>query len=344
MVDRPVVFSGMKPTGVLHLGNLLGALRPWVLEQGQFRNFFCIVDLHALTEPDSPAELGHMTRQVAALYIASGIDPEVSTLLVQSHVHEHAELAWVLGCVTPVGWLERMTQFKEKARRPDAERIGAGLFTYPVLMAADILLYRTNFVPVGEDQRQHLELTRNIALRFNRLFGDTFVVPEARIGQMGAGGRVMALDDPESKMSKSAEADAGRIALLDPPERIRAKLARAQTDSGRAVDVAHAQAGVANLLDIYRGLTGLSLEALASEFDGVGYGQLKRRVADATIEALNPIQARYRELIADPVNLDAILARGAARARMVAAVTMAQVRERVGLLPAPHRTGLQGQS
>lgn len=328
-----MVFSGMKPTGVLHLGNLLGALRPWVLEQDQFQNFFCVVDLHALTEPHSPAELIDMTRQVAALYIACGIDPEASTLLVQSQVHEHSELAWILGCVTPVGWLERMTQYKDRARRPEAERIGAGLFTYPVLMAADILLYRTNFVPVGEDQRQHLELTRNIALRFNRLFGDTFAVPEPRIGQMGAGGRVMALDDPESKMSKSAEAEAGRIALLDPPERIRAKLARAQTDSGQAVDVAHAAPGVANLLDIYRGLSGCSSDSLAEEFNGIGYGQLKERVAEAVIATLSPIQERYRELVADAGHLDAILARGSARAQAVAATTMSEVHQRVGLLP-----------
>ena len=333
MVDRPVVFSGMQPTGVLHLGNLLGALRPWVLEQHQFQNFFCIVDLHALSQPHDPQELADKTRQVAALYIASGIDPEVSTLLVQSHLHEHTDLAWILGCVTPVGWLERMTQFKDKAHRQDAERIGTGLFTYPVLMAADILLYRTNFVPVGEDQRQHLELTRNIAVRFNRLFGATFVIPEPRIGRMGAGGRVMALDDPETKMSKSAEGETGRIALLDPPARIRSKLMRAKTDSGSAVDVAHAGAGVANLLDIYRGLTSCTPEQLESEFDGDGYGKLKGKIADAVISTLTPIQERYRELMADPTHIDAILAKGATRAREVAGATMAEVRQRVGLLP-----------
>lgn len=337
MADRPVVFSGMKPTGVLHLGNLLGALRPWVLEQDQFRNFFCVVDLHALTEPHDPAELAQKTRQVAALYIASGIDPQVSTVLVQSQVREHSELAWILGCITPIGWLERMTQFKDRSRKRAAERIGSGLFNYPVLMAADILLYQSNFVPVGEDQRQHLELTRNLANRFNRLFGETFVVPEPRIARTGAGGRVMALDDPDAKMSKSSEGEAGLIALLDPPELIRSKFMRAKTDSGGAVEVASAGGGVANLLEIYRALTGCTKEQLAAEFDGIGYGQLKAKVADATIEALTPIQERYRELMAEPAGLDAILAQGGAEARQVASITMAEVRHRVGLLAAADR-------
>ncbi|MGC2191221.1 MAG: tryptophan--tRNA ligase [Candidatus Dormiibacterota bacterium] len=332
MVDRPIVFSGMKPTGVLHLGNLLGALRPWVLEQDQFRNYFCVVDLHALTEVHDPKQLADQTRQVAALYVAAGIDPEVSTILVQSQLHEHSELAWILGCLTPTGWLERMTQFKDRARKRDSERISTGLFTYPVLMAADILLYRANFVPVGEDQRQHLELTRNLAARFNRLFGETFVLPEPRIAQMGVGGRVMALDDPEAKMSKSSEGDAGLIALLDPPDRIRSKVMRAKTDSGSTVEVAHAQAGVANLLDIYRSLTDCTLRQLATEFDGKGYGELKGKVADAVVAALTPIQERYQQLMADPANIDSILARGATTARQVAGATMADVRERVGLL------------
>jgi tryptophanyl-tRNA synthetase len=333
MVERPVVFSGMKPTGDLHLGNLLGALRPWVLEQELFRNFFCVVDLHALTEPHELGELAEKTRQVAALYMASGIDPQVSTLLVQSHLHEHSELAWILGCVTPIGWLQRMTQFKDRSLRRDAERIGSGIFNYPVLMAADILLYRSNFVPVGEDQRQHLELTRNIAVRFNRLFGETFVIPEPRIAQAGAGGRIMALDDPTAKMSKSAEGDAGLVTLLDPPDRVRAKFMRATTDSGSEVAVASAKGGVANLVEIYRALTGSTREQLAAEFDGMGYGQLKARVADATIAALAPIQERYHELMTDPGEIDAVLARGDARAREVAAMTMDVVRQNVGLLP-----------
>jgi tryptophanyl-tRNA synthetase len=333
MAARPVVFSGMQPTGDLHLGNLLGALRPWVLEQHLYQSYFCVVDLHALTATPDPATLAAKTRQVAALYIASGIDPEVSTLLVQSHVPEHSELAWILGCLTPIGWLERMTQFKDRSRRRETERIGSGLFNYPVLMAADILLYKAGFVPVGEDQRQHLELTRNLATRFNRMVGETFPLPEAKIGQMGAGSKVMSLDDPEAKMSKSADSEAGRVALLDPLDRIRTKFRRAKTDSGTAVDVEHPSAGVANLLDIYRGLTGCSLEVLRSEFEGVGYGTLKDKVADQAIAAIEPIQARYTELTSDTAALDQILAKGAGSAREVARSTMAEVRSRLGMLP-----------
>jgi len=333
MVERPVVFSGMQPSGDLHLGNLLGALRPWVLEQHLFHNYFCVVDLHALTVPQDPAELAAKTRQLAALYIASGIDPDTSTLLVQSHVTQHSELGWILGCFTPMGWLERMTQYKDKSRHSAQERISSGLFTYPVLMAADILLYRTNFVTVGEDQRQHLELTRNLALRFNRLLGETFVVPEPRIGRVGGGARVMSLENPEAKMSKSDDSDWGVIALLDPPDRIRAKFRRAKTDSGSAVNMDSPSPGVANLLDIYRALTGCSQARLRAEFEGIGYGQLKDKVADQAIAALEPIQRRYRELTADPAGLDEILARGAAAARQVASATMSEVRSRIGLLP-----------
>ncbi len=335
MVERPVVFSGMQPSGDLHLGNLLGALRPWVLEQHLFHNYFCVVDLHALTMPWDPAALTAKTRELAALYIASGIDPQRSTLLVQSHVPEHAELAWVLGCLTPMGWLERMTQYKDKSRRSEAERIGSGLFTYPVLMAADILLYQTDFVPVGEDQRQHLELTRNLAVRFNHLLGETFKVPEVRIGSMGSGSKIMSLDDPDRKMSKSEESDQGVIALLDPPDRIRAKFRRAKTDSGTVVELASPSPGVANLLEIYRALSGCGEEELRATFEGAGYGRLKDLVADRAIAAIEPIQARFQELTSDPATLDLILAQGAAQAREVAARTMVEVRRRVGLLPSP---------
>ncbi|MHB1501718.1 MAG: tryptophan--tRNA ligase [Candidatus Dormibacteria bacterium] len=333
MVERPVVFSGMQPSGDLHLGNLLGALRPWVLEQHLFHNYFCVVDLHALTMPWDPAALIAKTRELAALYIASGIDPQRSTLLVQSHVPEHAEIAWVLDCLTPMGWLERMTQYKDKARRSEAERIGSGLFTYPVLMAADILLYQTDFVPVGEDQRQHLELTRNLAVRFNHLLGETFKVPEARIGSTGSGSKIMSLDDPDRKMSKSEESDQGAVALLDPPDRIRAKFRRAKTDSGTVVDLASPSPGVANLLEIYRALADCDEEELGATFEGVGYGRLKDLVADRAIAAIEPIQTRFQELTSDPATLDLILAQGAAAAREVAARTMVEVRRRVGLLP-----------
>ncbi len=330
-----MVFSGMQPSGDLHLGNLLGALRPWVLDQDRYRNYFCVVDLHALSGPHDPRELAEKTRQVAALYIAAGIDPGVSTLLVQSHVPQHTELAWLLSCVTPVGWLERMTQFKDKSRRRGAERISSGLLTYPVLMAADILLYRANFVPVGEDQRQHLELTRSVARRFNRLYGEVLVLPRPRIGRRGGGARVMALDDPESKMSKSAQGEAGRIGLLDPPERVRAKVMRAKTDSGRAVDLESAGAGVANLLDIYRALTGCSREQLARQFQGQGYGHLKAAVAEVTVATLLPLQARYRELLGDRGELDRVLAEGDRRAQQVAAANLSEIRAAVGLLRPP---------
>ncbi|MGH7698797.1 MAG: tryptophan--tRNA ligase [Candidatus Dormibacteria bacterium] len=333
MADRPVVFSGMQPTGELHLGNLLGALRPWVLEQDQFRNFFCVVDLHALASTYDPARLAEKSRQLVALYLASGIDPQLSTLLVQSHVPEHTELAWILGCVTPVGWLERMTQFKDKSRRRQVERIGAGLFNYPVLMAADILLYDTSFVPVGEDQRQHLELTRDIALRFNHIFGETLTVPQAKIGHTGAGSRVMALDDPLSKMSKSAQGEAGRVGLLDPPPVVIRKFRRATTDSGPGVDIAHAGPGVGNLIEIYRALSGADEAELRRRFQGLAYGRLKEEVAQATVAALEPIQARYLEYMKAPAEIDRILAQGARRARRVARQTLARVRQRVGLLP-----------
>lgn len=331
MADRPVVFSGMQPDGVLHLGNLLGALRPWVQEQSLYRNYFCVVDLHALTRQE-PRDLAQKTREVAALYLAAGIDPEQSTLLVQSHVPEHAELAWILGCFTPMGWLERMTQFKDRSRKLSSERIGSGLFSYPVLMAADILLYQTDLVPVGEDQRQHLELTRNLALRVNRILGETFAIPRAKIGSVGA--RVMALDDPTSKMSKSADSEAGRIGLLDPPDQVRAKFRRATTDSGTEVDLERTSPGVQNLLEIYRSLTGAGEPDLAEVFQGKGYGRLKEVVAEVVIEALEPIQRRCHDLLKDPGALDQLLADGAARARASASATMAKVRQRLGMLPA----------
>jgi tryptophanyl-tRNA synthetase len=231
-----------------------------------------------------------------------------------------------------MGWLERMTQFKDRSRKLSSERIGSGLFSYPVLMAADILLYQTDLVPVGEDQRQHLELTRNLALRVNRILGDTFVIPKAKIGQVGA--RVMALDDPTSKMSKSADSEAGRIGLLDPPDRVRAKFRRATTDSGTAVDLESPSPGVQNLLEIYRSLTGAGDRELADAFQGKGYGRLKEVVAEVVIEALEPIQRRCHDLLKDPGSLDRLLADGAARARASAAATMATVRQRLGMLPA----------
>ncbi len=344
MDERPIVFSGMQPDGDLHLGNLLGALRPWVMEQGEVRGFFCVVDLHALTVVRDPQELRSKSRQVAALYLAAGIDPEVSTLLLQSQVPQHTELAWILACLTPVGWLQRMTQFKDRSRRHGAEAIGSGVFIYPVLMAADILLYKARYVPVGEDQRQHMELTRDLAARFNHLYGETFPVPEARIGHRGAGSRVMALDDPEAKMSKSVGGEAGRIGLLDPPDLIRSKLMRAKTDSASALDPQSISAGVANLLEIHSALSGASARQTLGDFQGRGYGELKRAVAEQAVQALAPIQARYGQLMSDPTELDSILERGAERAAAVAEATMAEVRARVGLPSRAISRQLPGQA
>ncbi|HVA20619.1 MAG TPA: tryptophan--tRNA ligase [Candidatus Micrarchaeia archaeon] len=333
MPSQPVVFSGIQPSGAPHLGNYLGAIRPWVREQARSRNYFCIVDLHALTVARDPAQLAAQTRELAAVYWASGIDPQHSTVFVQSHVPAHTELGWLLTCLTPMGWLERMTQFKEKSGGQQAERVGAGLFTYPALMAADILLYQTDLVPVGEDQRQHLELARDLAQRFNHHYGDTFVVPNPRIGHLGAGSRVMALDDPTAKMSKTGGNEAGCVLILDPPDLVRRKVLRAQTDSGREVTVATAGPGVANLVDIWRAATDASMEEAARAFDGCGYGQLKARVAEALVEALAPVQARVAELLRDPGELDRRLGAGAQTARPIAAATLGTVCSRLGLLP-----------
>lgn len=329
-VDKPRVFSGIQPSGGLHIGNYLGAIRNWVRTQDERISFFCIVDLHAITVPQDPQELRRQTRELAALLLACGIDPHKSTLFVQSHVRAHAEGAWILSCLTPVGWLERMTQYKAKAARQ--ESVGTGLLTYPVLQAADILLYDADEVPVGEDQKQHVELTRDIAQRFNHLYGETFVVPEAVIPQVGA--RIMGLDDPTSKMSKSESGVRGHAILLtDSDEEIRRAIMRAVTDSGREIVFSDdpAKAGVNNLLSIYQLLTGKTQEAVLADFtDARGYGDLKKRVADVVIEALRPIRIRYEELMADPAELDRLLDVGAERARAVSEPKIAEVKERVG--------------
>src|ERR1700738_3196484 len=288
---KPRVFSGIQPSGGLHIGNYLGAIRNWVRDQDKYDNIFCIVDLDTITVPQDPAALRENTLDLAAVYLASGIKKE-QAMFVQSHVAAHAELAWILECFTPMGWLERMTQFKEKSGR-DRERSSTGLFAYPALMAADILLYGTNFVPVGEDQRQHIELTRDVAQRMNQRFGELFVLPEAMI--QAAGARIMGLDDPEKKMSKSLAADAPghAIFMLDAPDLIRKKLARAQTDAEPAVHFP-AGPGVRNLLEIYRTIKELDWPAVEREFEGKPYSVLKSAVADAVIEALTPIQQRYR--------------------------------------------------
>jgi tryptophanyl-tRNA synthetase len=325
------VFSGIQPTGRLHLGNYVGALSLWVAAQAEHETIFCIADLHALTIPEvvRDARLRGKIRETAAILLACGIDPARTTLFVQSHVTGHAELAWLLSCVTPVGWLERMIQFKTRAA--DLESVGMGLLGYPVLQAADILLYRAELVPVGEDQQQHVELTREIARRFHALFGQVFTLPEAMVRQTGA--RLMGLDDPDVKMSKSlAEVRRGHaIGLIDLPEEIRDAVMSAVTDSGREVRPEQASPGVTNLLTIYQVLSRQDLAAVNAEFAGKGYAVLKRAVADLVIATLEPLRMRYLELSAMQDTVDAILARGAERARLLAAPTLDRVKQLMGL-------------
>jgi len=327
MTKRPRVLSGIQPTGTLHIGNYLGALHNWVLDQDQYDNFFCIVDLHALTVPQDPAQLRAKVRELAALYLACGITLDKSTVFVQSHVSAHAELGWVLNCQTPLGWLNRMTQFKDKSAKQ--ETVLAGLMNYPTLMAADILLYDAEYVPVGDDQKQHIELTRDLAERFNHLFGQTFVIPKPLIRQVAA--RIMGLDDPTGKMSKSTTALGHAIPLLGDPKAIRKAIMRAVTDSGSEISFDRERPGVYNLLNIYQKLAGGTQAEIEAHFAGQGYGTLKREVADVVLATLEPIQARYRELTADAGELDAILARGAERAREVAGATLERAYQRVGL-------------
>jgi tryptophanyl-tRNA synthetase len=324
----PRVFSGIQPSGDLHLGNYLGALRRFAVAQHEADSLFCIVDLHALTVPQDPAELRARTVETAAIYLAAGLDPDVCTLFAQSHVPEHTGLAWLLECTASFGELRRMTQFKEKSESQDF--VSAGLFTYPVLMAADILLYDTDEVPVGDDQRQHLELTRDVAMRFNGRFGDVFRVPDAAIPRVAA--RVMDLQRPTAKMSKSSESPQGTVLVLDDPAVIDRKFRRAVTDAG--TDVVHdpaAKPGVSNLLSILAAATDRTPEQVAEGYSR--YGPLKADAAAAVVELLRPVQERYRELAADPGAVQAVLAKGAAKAQPTAAATLARAREAVGLLP-----------
>jgi len=317
----------MQPTGNLHIGNYLGALKNWVRIQHDYECIFCIVDLHAVTIFQDPAELRAKINEIAALYLAAGIDPKDCAIMVQSAVPAHAELAWMLTCVTPVGWLERMTQYKVKAAKQ--ESIGDGLLQYPVLMAADILLYQAGIVPVGEDQAQHLELTRDIAQRFNSLYTDTFVVPNPSLPSVGA--RVMGLDDPTQKMSKSASGLNHAVALLDPPGKIRKTIMRATTDSNPEVDFEIAGPGVLNLISIYQAFSGDSDDAVKARFTGLRYGDLKKQVAEMVIAHLEPFQQRYREITADPAYLAEVLRDGAERVAPIANSTVRTVKQRMGL-------------
>jgi tryptophanyl-tRNA synthetase len=324
---KPRVLSGIQPTGSPHIGNYLGALKNWAKIQYDYDSIYCIVDLHAVTIYQEPRELRAKIEELAGMLLAIGIDPTHSSLIVQSSVAGHAELAWMLTCVTPIGWLERMTQFKAKAK--DQETIGDGLMQYPVLMAADILIYQAAIVPVGDDQSQHLELTRDIAQRFNSLYGDTFVVPQTRLPTVGA--RIMGLDEPDKKMSKSAVGSGHAVSLLDPPEVIRKKILRATTDSNPAVDFETAGAGVRNLLAIFQAFTECSDDALRAQFSGMRYGDLKKTVAEAVIAALEPIQKRYREITAETGYIARVLEDGAEKVRPIANDTVHKVKRAMGL-------------
>ena len=330
---RPRVFSGSQPTGALHLGNYLGAIRNYVAMQETHDCIYCVVDLHAITVRQQRAELRRNTIDVANMFLACGVDPERSIVFVQSHVPAHSELAWILNTITYMGELRRMTQYKDKTAGAEGESIGVGLFDYPVLMAADILLYRADAVPVGEDQKQHVELTRDVAERFNNAFGKAFVVPEPIIRTEGA--RVMSLDDPAKKMSKSAGSENSYIAVMDSPDVIRRKIRRAVTDSGSEVRGGPDKPALTNLLDIYSALAGDPVDEIVRRYEGKGYADLKADLGEVVVDALAPIQARIRELEADKSYTLEVLKTGAERAEAIAARTLAKVRERVGLVPRP---------
>ncbi|RKR88621.1 tryptophanyl-tRNA synthetase [Micromonospora pisi] len=334
---RPRVLSGIQPTAdSFHLGNYLGAVRNWVAMQETHDAFYCVVDLHAITAGHDPVVLRQRTRVAAAQLLAVGLDPERCTLFVQSQVPEHAQLAWVLSCITGFGEASRMTQFKDKSAKQGADRSSVGLFTYPILQAADILLYQADAVPVGEDQRQHLELTRDLAQRFNTLFGATFTVPAPYIVRDTA--KIVDLQDPSAKMSKSASSPAGLIELLDDPARSAKKIRSAVTDTGREVTFDQAaKPGVSNLLTIYAALTARSIDELVEAYEGKGYGDLKKDLAAVVTEFVTPIQERTRAYLDDPAQLDKLLAIGAEKARAVASTTLAAAYDRIGFLPAARR-------
>jgi tryptophanyl-tRNA synthetase len=333
-MSAPRVFSGIQPTAdSFHLGNYLGAVRQWVALQETHDAIYCVVDLHAITLPQDPAQLRRRTRVAAAQLFAAGLDPDRCIVFVQSHVAEHTELAWVLSCLTGFGEASRMTQFKDKAAKGGATQASVGLFSYPILQAADILLYQTDQVPVGEDQRQHLELSRDLAIRFNHRFGPTLTVPAAYIMQDVA--KITDLQDPAAKMSKSSSSPQGIVDILDEPDMIRRKISRAVTDTGSGIQADETnKPGITNLLRIYSGLAGETVAALESRYAGAGYGQFKKDLAEVVVGALAPIRERTEKMLADEAALDRLLAQGADRARALARPTMAAVSDRVGFLPA----------
>ena len=323
------VFSGIQPTGDIHIGNYLAAIRQWMESQAEFNSIFCIVDLHAITVPQEPQTLKAKIREVAGLLFAAGIDPKLSAVFAQSHISAHTELAWILNCFIPMGWMQRMTQFKEKAKK-QKEQVNVGLFDYPALMAADILLYETDLVPVGEDQKQHVELARDVAQRFNSIYGHTFKLPEALLPKAGA--RIMDLDNPTQKMSKSETGQGRAIYLLDSSESIRQKIMGATTDSLREIRFDENRPGINNLLVIYETFTKLSRSDIEARFEGKGYANLKRELVEIVIEGLRPLQSRYQKLMVDPTYIDSLLTEGAAKVKPIAEKTLTTVKQKMGLI------------
>lgn len=330
MEEKKTVFSGVQPSGALTIGNYIGSIRNWIDLQDDYNCFYSIVDLHAITVPQLPKDLRKNTLDLLALYLASGLDPEKSTIFIQSHVSAHTELTWVLNTMSYMGQLSRMTQFKEKSKRSE-ENLNAGLFTYPVLMASDILLYQTDLVPVGEDQKQHLELARDLAERFNNRYSETFKVPDPLIKKVGA--RIMSLQNPESKMSKSDDNENGYILLLDSPDIINRKIKRAVTDSLGQVKYSDEQPGVKNLINIYSAFSGNSIEEIESKYEGTGYGQFKKDLAEVIIEGLRPLQEKYDDYMKNKDYLEEVYRGGAEKAERVARKTLRKVYKKVGFIP-----------
>ncbi|MCB2305200.1 tryptophan--tRNA ligase [Clostridium estertheticum] len=328
--NKKVIFSGIQPSGDLTLGNYLGAIKNWVKLQDEYECYFCVVDLHAITVKQEPKDLRRRTLELLAIYLAAGIDPEKNTMFIQSHVPAHSEAAWLLTCSTYMGELSRMTQYKVKSQN-SAGSIGAGLLIYPVLMAADILLYQSNLVPVGKDQLQHLEIARDIAERFNKTYSDTFVIPEPYIGK--AGDKVMDLQEPAKKMSKSGENVNGFILIMDPPEVIRKKVNRAVTDSLGVVKFNDEQLGVRNLMTILMTITGMTIEEIEAKYEGQGYAQFKKDVAEAIVSELEPIQSKIKEYIGKKAYLEEIYKKGAEKANYVANKTLRKMQKKIGFIP-----------
>jgi len=326
--EKKRVFSGIQPTGKIHIGNYLGAIRHWVKLQAECDCIYCVVDLHAITTPQDPARMKGKTRELAAILMAAGLDPNITAIFVQSHISAHAELAWILNCLTPVGWMQRMTQFKEKSQK-QRQHVSVGLFDYPALMASDILLYETDLVPVGEDQRQHLEFTREIAQRFNAMYGPTFKLPEPSIYSVGA--RIMGLDDPTKKMSKSEDSRVHAIHLLDSPDDIQSIVMKATTDSLKEIRFDERRPGIYNLLVLYELFSNVQRTEIEARFEGKGYADLKRELSEIIIEGLRPLQSRYRELTDDPSYIESVLSEGALRIRPRAEKVLTQVKTLMGL-------------